>query len=78
MTNEQVAAAEKIKEIADTNNLVVAAIWCASDVVSYFNENEDKVTLDDAEEMLFNWEKQLKENAIENGYHVISMMMEND
>ena len=78
MTNEQVAAAEKIKEIADTNNLVVAAIWCASDVVSYFNENEDKITLDDAEEMLFNWEKQLKENAIENGYHVISMMMEND
>ena len=76
MTNEQVAAAKKIKEIADTNNLVVAAIWCASDVVSYFNENEDKITLDDGEEMLFNWEKQLKENAIENGYHVISMMME--
>ena len=78
MTNEQMAAAEQIREIADKNNLVVAAIWSASDIVSYFNENEDKITLDDAEEMLFNWEKQLKENAIENGYRVIDMMLEED
>ena len=78
MTNEQMAAAAQIREIADKNNLVVAAIWSASDIVSYFNENEDKITLDDAEEMLFNWEKQLKENAIENGYRVIDMMLEED
>ena len=76
MTNEQMAAAEQIREIADKNNLVVAAIWCASDVASYYNENEDKITLDEAEEMLFNWEKELKDNAIQNGYHVLSMMMD--
>ena len=76
MTDEQIAAANQIREIADKNNMVVAAIWCASDVASYYNENEDKITLDEAEEMLFNWEKQLKENAIENGYHVLSMMMD--
>ena len=76
MTNEQMAAAEQIREIADKNNMVVAAIWCASDVASYYNENEDKITLDEAEEMLFNWEKELKDNAIQNGYHVLSMMMD--
>ena len=76
MTNEQIAAAEQIREIADKNNMVVAAIWCASDVASYYNENEDKITLDEAEEMLFNWEKELKDNAIQNGYHVLSMMMD--
>ena len=76
MTNEQIAAAEQIREIADKNNLVVAAIWCASDVASYYNENEDKITLEEAEEMLFNWEKELKDNAIQNGYHVLSMMMD--
>ena len=76
MTDEQIAAANQIKEIADTNNLVIAAIWCASDVASYYNENEDKITLDDAEEMLFNWEKEIKDNAVTNGYHVISMMMD--
>ena len=70
------AAAEQIREIADKNNMVVAAIWCASDVASYYNENEDKITLDEAEEMLFNWEKELKDNAIQNGYHVLSMMMD--
>ena len=76
MTNEQMAAAEQIREIADKNNMVVAAIWCASDVASYYNENEDKITLEEAEEMLFNWEKELKDNAIQNGYHVLSMMMD--
>ena len=76
MTNEQIAAAEQIREIADKNNMVVAAIWCASDVASYYNENEDKITLEEAEEMLFNWEKELKDNAIQNGYHVLSMMMD--
>ena len=76
MTDEQIAAANQIREIADKNNMVVAAIWCASDVASYYNENEDKITLDEAEEMLFNWEKELKENAIQNGYHVLSMMMD--
>ena len=76
MTDEQIAAANQIREIADKNNLVVAAIWCASDVASYYNENEDKITLDEAEEMLFNWEKEMKDNAVTNGYHVISMMMD--
>ena len=76
MTDEQLAAVETIKEIADTNNLVIAAIWSASDVASYYNENEDKITLDEAEEMLFNWEKEIKDNAVTNGYHVISMMMD--
>ena len=76
MTDEQIAAANQIREIADKNNMVVAAIWCASDVASYYNENEDKITLDDAEEMLFNWEKEIKDNAVTNGYHVISMMMD--
>lgn len=76
MTDEQVAAANQIREIADKNNMIVAAIWCASDVASYYNENEDKITLDDAEEMLFNWEKEIKDNAVTNGYHVISMMMD--
>lgn len=78
MTDEQIAAANQIREIADENNMIVAAIWCASDVASYYNENEDKITLDDAEEMLFNWEKEIKESAQVNGYHVISMMMEPD
>lgn len=76
MTDEQLASVETIKEIADTNNLVIAAIWSANDVVSYYNENEDKITLDEAEEMLFNWEKEIKYNAVTNGYHVISMMMD--
>ena len=76
MTDEQITAANQIREIADKNNMVVAAIWCASDVASYYNENEDKITLDEAEEMLFNWEKELKDNAIQNGYHVLSMMMD--
>ena len=78
MTDEQVAAANQIREIADKNNMIVAAIWCASDVASYYNENEDKITLDDAEEMLFNWEKEIKDNAVTNGYHIISMMMESE
>lgn len=76
MTDEQIAAANQIREIADKNNMVVAAIWCASDVASYYNENEDKITLEEAEEMLFNWEKEIKDNAVTNGYHVISMMMD--
>lgn len=78
MTDEQVAAANQIREIADKNNMIVAAIWCASDVASYYNENEDKITLDDAEEMLFNWEKEIKDNAVTNGYNVITMMMESE
>lgn len=78
MTDEQIAAANQIREIADKNNMVVAAIWCASDVASYYNENETKITLDEAEEMLFNWEKEMKDNATTNGYHIISMMMESD
>lgn len=76
MTNEQMAAAEQIREIADKNNLVVAAIWSAQDVVNYYNENENKLTLEEAEEILFNWEKEIKESAQVNGYHVISMMMD--
>ena len=78
MTDEQIAAANQIREIADENNMIVAAIWCASDVASYYNENEDKITLDDAEEMLFNWEKEIKDNAVTNGYNVITMMMESE
>ena len=80
MTNEQIAAAEQIKEIADKNNLVVAAIWCANDVLEHYNNDLDEgkrpMTSDEAVEILFNWEKQLKENAIENGYNVIDMMLE--
>ena len=76
MTDEQIVAVGAIKKIARTNNLVVAAIWSAQDVVNYYNENEDKLTLEEAEEILFNWTKQLEENAVENGYHVISMMMD--
>lgn len=78
MTDEQITAVKTIKEIAQTNNLVIAAIWSAQDVANYYNENEDKITLNDAEEMLFNWEKEIKDNAVTNGYHVISMMMEPD
>ena len=78
MTDEQMAAVETIKEIARENSLVIAGIWSASDVANYYNENETKITLDEAEEMLFNWQKELKDNAITNGYHVISMMMESD
>ncbi len=76
MTDEQMAAVEAIKKIARTNNLVVAAIWSAQDVVNYYNENEDKLTLEEAEEILFNWEKEIKESAQVNGYHVISMMVD--
>lgn len=76
MTDEQMAAVEAIKEIARENSLVIAGIWSASDVANYYNENETKITLDEAEEMLFNWEKEMKDNAVTNGYHVISMMMD--
>jgi hypothetical protein len=34
------------------------------------------MTYNEAEEILFNWTKQLEENAIENGYRVIDMMLE--
>ena len=82
MTNEQMAAAEQIREIADKNNLVVAAIWCANDVLEHYNNDLDDgkqpMTSDEAEEVLFNWEKQLKENAVENGYRVIDMMLESE
>ena len=78
MTEEQMVAVETIKEIARTNNLVVAAIWSAQDVANYYNENETKITLEEAEEMLFNWEKEIKDNAVTNGYHIISMMMESE
>ena len=82
MTNEQIAAAETIREIADKNNLVVAAIWCANDVLEHYNNDLDDgkqpMTSDEAEEVLFNWEKQLKENAVENGYRVIDMMLESE
>lgn len=80
MTDEQIAAANQIKEIADKNNLVIAAIWCANDVLEHYNNDLDdgkrEMTYDEAEDILFNWEKQLKENAIENGYSVIDMMLE--
>lgn len=80
MTNEQIAAAEQIKEIADKNNLVVSAIWCANDILEHYNNDLDEgkreMTIDEAEDLLFNWEKQLKENAIEGGYRVIDMMLE--
>lgn len=45
MTDEQMAAVEAIKEIARTNNLVVTAICSPQDIVNYYNENEDKLTL---------------------------------
>ena len=80
MTNEQIAAAETIREIADKNNLVVAAIWCANDVLEHYNNDLDDgkrpMTSDEAVDILFNWQKELKENAIENGYRVIDMMLE--
>ena len=80
MTNEQIAAAEQIREIADKNSLVVAAIWCANDVLEHYNNDLDEgkreMTYDEAEDVLFSWEKQLKENAIEGGYSVIDMMLE--
>ena len=80
MTNEQIAAAETIREIADKNNLVVAAIWCANDVLEHYNNDLDDgkrpMTSDESVDILFNWQKELKENAIENGYRVIDMMLE--
>jgi len=80
MTNEQAAAIEEIREIADKHNLVVSAIWSANDVMEYYNNDHDEdkpdMTIEEAEEILFNWEKELKENAIENGYRVIDMMLE--
>lgn len=80
MTNEQIAAAEQIRQIADKNNLVVAAIWCANDILEHYNNDLDdgkqEMTSNEAEDILFNWEKQLKENAIEGGYRVIDMMLE--
>jgi hypothetical protein len=80
MTDEQAAAAKQIREIADTHNLVVSAIWCANDVMEHYNNDLDddkkEMTYDEAEDILFHWEKQLKENAIESGYRVIDMMLE--
>ena len=80
MTDEQAAAAKQIREIADTHNLVVSAIWCANDVMEHYNNDHDEgkpdMTYNEAEEILFNWTKQLEENAIENGYRVIDMMLE--
>jgi citrate lyase beta subunit len=80
MTNEQALAAEQIREIADKHNLVVSAIWCANDIMEHYNNDHDEdkrdMTIDEAEDMLFHWEKQLKENAIQGGYSVIDMMLE--
>ena len=75
MTNEQIAAAEQIREIADKNNLVVAAIWCADDILSHYNEDKEVITYDEAENLLFEWENQIKDNAIENGYEIIYQML---
>jgi hypothetical protein len=80
MTDEQIAAVEEIREIADKHNLVVPAIWSANDIMEHYNNDHDEdkpdMTIDEAEDLLFNWEKQFKENAIEGGYRVIDMMLE--
>jgi hypothetical protein len=80
MTDEQSAASKEIREIADKHNLVVAAIWCANDVMEHYNNDHDEdkpdMTIEEAEDILFNWTKQLEENAIESGYRVIDMMLE--
>jgi len=78
MTDEQVLAAQEIREIAKKNNLVVSAIWCAKDVLDHYNNNRDDedLTYDEAEELLLNWQKQLEENGVENGWRVIDMMLD--
>jgi len=80
MTDEQALAAKEIREIAEKHNLVVSAIWCANDIMEHYNNDLDdgkkEMTYDEAEDILFNWEKRLEENAIESGYRVIDMMLE--
>jgi len=84
MTEQQREAANQIRAIATQSGLLIPAIWCASDVASYFNDNNnddevEQMTLDEAEELLFGWEKQFEENAITQGYNIMGMMLlEND
>ena len=81
MTEEQAQAAKEIREIAEKNNLVVSAIWCANDVLEYYNnelDNATELTYDEAEDILLGWQKQLEDNAVENGYHVIDMALQSE
>jgi len=81
MTEEQAQAAKEIREIAEKNNLVVSAIWCANDVLEYNNnelDNATELTYEEAEDMLLGWHKHFEENAVENGYRVIDMMLQSD
>lgn len=80
MTDEQVLASKQMRKIAEKNNLLISAIWCANDVLEhysgYYDDEKKPITYDKAEEMLFDWEKQFQENAIESGYRVINMMLQ--
>ena len=82
MTEEQAQAAKEIREIAEKNNLVVSAIWCANDVLEYYNNeldgNKDELTYDEAEDILLGWQKQLEDNAVENGYRVIEIALQSE
>ena len=67
MTDEQMAAVEAIKEIARTNNLVVAAICSEWNVVNYYNENEDKLTLKDCHAVIHSLAADLSGQVQETG-----------
>lgn len=82
MTDEQSAAQKEIHRLADENSILIPTMWVANDVYEHFNFGTDdpkNITMEKAEDMLFDWKRQLEEKATEGGWEIIyDMMDEND